>query len=271
MSERIQKLLANAGLGSRREIEHWIREGQIMVNGKKARLGDALTENEHVVAKGRRYRVVSGYARRRVVLYHKPVGEVCTRSDPEGRRSVYETLPRIQKSRWIGVGRLDINTAGLLLFTNDGELAHRLMHPSSQIEREYAVRVRGDVPDGALAQLSSGVVLDDGPAKFESIRFAGGEGQNRWYHVTLREGRNREVRKMWATQGVEVSRLIRVRFGSVALPRELRVGKRFELNAADVNKLAQSVQLPSRLQGAKGDGLKLVSEAPRTRRKRRRI
>ena len=238
MSERLQKWLARAGCGSRRAMEEWIRAGRISVNGAPAELGMSVGEGDAVSIDGR---VITAppppdVARPRVLLYYKPTGEICTQSDPEGRPTVFDRLPRVG-GRWIAVGRLDINTLGLLLFTNDGELANRLMHPSSAIEREYAVRVLGEVEPGVLAKLRKGVMLEDGPAQFDALVDAGGQGVNHWYHVVLHEGRNREVRRMWESQGVTVSRLMRVRFGPLSLPRLLRPGQWRELADEDINAL----------------------------------
>jgi 23S rRNA pseudouridine2605 synthase len=224
--ERIQKVLANAGMGSRRQIEQWIRDGRVDVNGRIAQLGDRVQPTDRVRVDGR---VVHAYrleaVERKVLVYNKPEGEVVTRADPEGRKTVFESLPRPKRGRWIAVGRLDINSMGLLLLTTDGELANRLMHPSREVEREYAVRVLGDVTPEVLRRLETGVVLEDGPARFDSIVDAGGEGANHWYRVILREGRYREVRRLWDAVGVRVSRLKRVRFGPVALGSTDRAGR----------------------------------------------
>jgi len=237
-AERIQKVLARAGLGSRREIEGWITAGRIAVNGKIAGLGDKVGPRDRVELDGRLLTANAPLEQpSRVLAYHKPAGEICTRSDPEGRPTVFQNLPRLKDARWISVGRLDFNTAGMLLFTNDGELAHALMHPSREIEREYAVRVRGKANEERLAQLLKGVELEDGPAKFLKITDAGGEGSNHWYHVILAEGRNREVRRLWEAVGIEVSRLIRVRFGPCGLPRERRLGATWELTPVEIDQL----------------------------------
>ncbi len=242
--ERIQKLLARAGYGSRRQIERWIADGAVIVNGKTATLGQKITDQSDVILRGQKLRLSTKLnAAPAVLLYHKEVGEICTRDDPEGRQTVFDNLPELNPGRWISIGRLDINTDGLLLFTNDGALANKLMHPSSEIEREYAVRVLGEVSKDMLKTLQNGVMLEDGLASFDSIRFAGGEGANQWYHVTLKEGRNREVRRLWESQGVTVSRLRRVRFGNIQLDRSLRSGKFEELPVKRMISLYESVGL----------------------------
>ncbi|MEI7288863.1 23S rRNA pseudouridine(2605) synthase RluB [Dickeya dadantii] len=246
MSEKLQKVLARAGHGSRREIESMIEAGRISVDGKIATLGDRVEVTRatkiridgHVVSVRETEESVC-----RVLMYYKPEGELCTRSDPEGRPTVFDRLPRIQGYRWVAVGRLDVNTSGLLLFTTDGELANRLMHPSREVEREYAVRVFGEVGDDKIRQLSKGVQLEDGPAAFRSIRYQGGEGLNQWYNVTLTEGRNREVRRLWEAVDVQVSRLIRVRYGDIQLPKGLPRGGWMEMGLTDVNYLRELVQL----------------------------
>jgi 23S rRNA pseudouridine2605 synthase len=244
VAERIQKLLARAGYGSRREIERWIEQGDIKVNGALATLGMQISEADQVILRGKRLHLQSRLrATPKVLIYHKKTGEVCTQSDPEGRPTVFDNLPRLSSGRWVMVGRLDINTSGLLIFTTDGELANRLMHPSWEIEREYAVRVLGEVSDDILAQLKTGVELDDGMASFSSIKEAGGEGANHWYHVVLKEGRNREVRRMWSAVDVQVSRLMRIRYADVTLPRYLSRGRYEELEFKPMRALYKRVEL----------------------------
>lgn len=237
MSERLQKFLARTGIASRRQIEDWIREGRIAVNDRVAKLGEQVSGTEVIHIDGKLLPVRSGRPRRRVLAYYKPEGELTSRIDPQGRPTVFDRLPSLREGRWIAVGRLDVNTQGLLLLTTDGELAHRLMHPSSRIEREYAVRVRGEIGSATLQRLREGIVLEDGRARFEQILDAGGSGVNHWYHVILREGRNREVRRLWESQGVTVSRLIRVRYGPIGLRRGLRPGCWEELDRAQINLL----------------------------------
>lgn len=246
MSEKLQKVLARAGHGSRREIESLIQQGRVSIDGKRATLGDRvevtpslkIRVDGHVVSIRESVENIC-----RVLAYYKPEGELCTRSDPDGRPTVFDRLPRLRGSRWIAVGRLDINTSGLLLFTTDGELANRLMHPSHEVEREYAVRVFGQVDDEKLRQLTRGVQLEDGPASFKRIHLQGGEGVNQWYNVTLTEGRNREVRRLWEAVGVQVSRLIRVRYGDLPLPKGLPRGGWVELPLQDINYLRERVKL----------------------------
>lgn len=246
MTEKLQKVLARAGFGSRREIEGWIAAGRVSVNGSISTLGDRAGEADvirvdgHVVSKTR---LQSN--RIRVLAYHKPVGELTTRSDEEGRPTVFDNLPSIRNGRWIAIGRLDINTSGLLLFTTDGELANRLMHPSYTIEREYAVRVLGEVSKEQIQILLNGVELEDGQGRFSQVRDGGGEGANHWYHVSLEEGRNREVRRLWESLGVTVSRLIRVRYGPITLQRRIRPGKWEELSGDAIRQLRQAVGLES--------------------------
>lgn len=241
-TEKLQKVLAAAGIGSRRQMEEWIAAGRISVNGKIAQIGDRVGPHDRIKIDGQ-WMKRRPIMRCRVLLYYKPEGEICARSDPENRPTVFERLPVLRNQRWINVGRLDINTSGLLLFTNDGELANRLMHPSYEIEREYAVRVHGQVSPEILQQLKQGVMLEDGLAHFDEITDAGGEGTNHWYHVVLREGRQREVRRLWESQGVQVSRLIRVRFGDTNLPRFLVRGRTLELEKDVVARIRKSVGL----------------------------
>lgn len=244
MDEKLQKVLARVGYGSRREIEGWIADGRVRVNDRVARLGDRVAPTDRIRVDGHPVHAEAAQVRRRVLAYHKPVGEVTTRSDPEGRPTVFGALPRLRSGRWLPVGRLDINTAGLLLFTTDGELANRLMHPSGEVEREYAVRVLGAVDPEILRQLKQGVELEDGLARFEAIVDAGGSGANHWYHVVLKEGRKREVRRLWASQGVTVSRLLRVRYGPIRLERSLRPGKVRELSPDELAALEKAAGLP---------------------------
>lgn len=245
MAERIQKVLANAGYGSRREIERWIEQGRIRVKQRIATLGDRIDPDDPVFLDGKPLTRLRRVPRRRVIAYHKPIGEICSRQDPEGRPTIFDNLPRLGQGRWISVGRLDINTVGLILLTTDGELANRLMHPSAEVEREYAVRVLGEVAPEILQRLQRGVQLEDGMARFEHIQDAGGSGLNHWYHVTLKEGRNREVRRLWEAVGLTVSRLIRVRYGTIVLERGLRPGKWRELTSSEIDTLYRGVGLQS--------------------------
>lgn len=246
MSEKLQKVLANAGVGSRREMEKWIEAGRISVNGTVATLGDRVEVEDQIRFDGKLLDSREQKQVCRVLMYNKPEGELCSRSDPEGRDTVFDRLPHIKNGRWIAVGRLDINTSGLLLFTNDGELANRLMHPKHEVEREYAVRVFGEVTDDTLNKLTKGVELEDGLAKFTEIRKRPGDDEslNSWFNVSLSEGRNREVRRMWESQDLQVSRLIRVRYGALELQKRLPQGGWIELELNDLNKLRKSVQLP---------------------------
>lgn len=242
--ERVQKVLSRMGFGSRREIERWIEQGRIKINRKTCALGDTVEPGDWIHVNDKRVIVREERpAETRVIIYHKPEGEVCTRNDPEGRPTVFDKLPKTGRSRWLSVGRLDINTSGLLLLTTNGELAHRLMHPSHQVEREYAVRVSGTVTRDMLRQLTTEVALEDGPAHFDDIQDGGGEGYNHWYYVVIREGRKREVRRLWEAMGLRVSRLIRVRYGFVILPRSLRKGRVRELDVGAVRQLGESVGL----------------------------
>jgi len=245
MSEKLQKVLARAGHGSRRELEALIRAGRVSVNGKVAALGERLEDESalvridgHIVSAKAQEEVVC-----RVLAYYKPEGELCTRHDPDGRRTVFDRLPKIRGSRWISVGRLDANTSGLLLFTTDGELANRLMHPSRQVEREYLVRVFGEVTEDKIRNLVRGVELEDGMARFEDVVYAGGEGMNHTFYVVINEGRNREVRRLWESQDTTVSRLKRVRYGDIFLDKKLPRGGWMELDLKQVNYLRELVEL----------------------------
>ncbi len=241
--ERIQKYLANQGTGSRRQIDAMLQQGRISVNGRTAKPGDQIDGREKVAIDGKLLRLQRHPAKPKILMYHKPIGEVCTRSDPQGREEVYQNLPRLNQGRWVGIGRLDINTSGLLLFTSDGELANRLMHPCYQVEREYAVRVHGAVTNEMLQQLRAGVELEDGPAHFDDILDSGGSGSNHWYHVVLKEGRNREVRRLWEAVGVVVSRLVRVRYDHFKLPKWLKPGKSRFLDEDVVTRVYQRLGL----------------------------
>jgi len=242
--ERIQKALAQAGIGSRREVERWISQGRITVNGEPASLGIKILPSDKIKLDGKPLRFeAKGETDYRVIVYSKPEGVICSRSDPEGRQTIFQNLPKLKSQRWISVGRLDINTSGLLILTTDGELANRLMHPSYEVDREYAVRVRGDVDDEMLERLKEGVLLEDGMAKFTDIQAAGGDSSNHWFHVVLMEGKNREVRRLWESQGVQVSRLKRVRYGCIFLPSRLKVGAWEELNSKEINELRSLVGL----------------------------
>ncbi len=242
---KLHKVLADAGVGSRREMEELILAGRVSVNGTPAHIGQRITHTDQVKVNGKpiRFRVQPPPVR--VLAYHKPAGEIVTKSDPQHRVTVFKKLPSVKFGRWITVGRLDVNTEGLLLFTTSGELANRLMHPRNEVEREYAVRVLGELDDEQLEQLRTGIDLGDGQAaaQFDQIEAAGGEGANRWYKVVIREGRNREVRRMFEAVGLTVSRLIRIRYGLVALPPSLRRGQSADLNEAAVAALMASVGL----------------------------
>jgi 23S rRNA pseudouridine2605 synthase len=246
MSEKLQKVLSRAGHGSRRAIEAMIDAGRVSVDGQIAKLGNRVKVNHamkirmdsHVVSVKESEEAVC-----RLLAYYKPEGELCTHSDPRGRPTVFDRLPKLRGSRWVTVGRLDINTSGLLLFTTDGELANRMMHPSREVEREYAVRVFGQTDNDIVKQLKKGVQLEDGLASFHTIDFQGGEGLNQWYKVTITEGRNREVRRLWEAVGMQVSRLIRVRYGNIALPKWLPRGGWADLDLNAINYLRALVDL----------------------------
>ena len=242
-AERLQKLLAAAGYGSRRQIEGWIDAGRLKLNGAVAKLGDRAAPGDLIELDGTALALKAAGGRPRVLLYHKPDGEMVTRSDPEGRPTVFQRLPAIPGGKWVAVGRLDINTAGLLLLTDSGDLANRLMHPRYEVEREYAVRVLGALRPEERAQLLAGVPLEDGTARFDSLEPSGAaEGANRWYRVVLREGRNREVRRLFEALGRKVSRLLRVRYGPVELPRELRPGNWVELDGKTIAEIVKTAK-----------------------------
>ncbi|MCB1838313.1 MAG: pseudouridine synthase [Alcanivoracaceae bacterium] len=268
MSEKLQKVLARAGLGSRRELETWIEAGRVEVNGRKATLGDRVEPSDTVRVDGRVITTEAPEEQKvRVIMYHKPAGEVCSRNDPEGRATVFDNLPVLHGQRWVQVGRLDLNTSGLLLFTTDGELAHRLMHPSNGFEREYAVRVRGELTKEKRQAMLDGVLLEDGVSKFNNIIDAGGaeEAANHWYRVTLVGGKYREVRRLFESQELEVARLIRIRFGNLTLPPQLKTGRWMDLTEEQLNTMAAQVSLKgkqytglygrARLRGPRGDKL----------------
>ena len=242
--ERVQKILARGGIGSRREIERWINEGRLKINGTTVALGARLKSGDYLqlndrVVNWQKYLEQST----KVLIYHKPTGEVVTRNDPQRRPTVFANLPDLQVGRWISVGRLDINTSGLLLLTNNGELANKLMHPSAEVEREYAVRILGDVPESTLERLKQGVELEDGIAHFDYISYTGGEGANKWYYVTVKEGRNRLVRRLWESQEVVVSRLIRVRYGPIVLPDGLKTRAVYELSEKELDLLFEFAEM----------------------------
>jgi 23S rRNA pseudouridine2605 synthase len=245
VGERLQKVLARAGVASRRELERWISQGRVKINGEVASLGDRVIFSDKIHVDDR-YVKMPGRSEQdyKVIVYSKPEGVVCTHSDPEGRPTVFDHLPKLEGQRWISVGRLDINTSGLLILTTDGELANRLMHPSYGVDREYAVRIHGEVDEPMIQRLKEGVLLDDGLAKFTDVQEYGGEGRNKWFHVVVMEGRNREVRRLWESQDVQVSRLKRVRYGCIFMPSRLKVGAWEELRVKDINDLRALVDLP---------------------------
>jgi 23S rRNA pseudouridine2605 synthase len=243
--EKLQKVLARAGIGSRREMERAIEQGLVKVNDRVAKLGDRVTPQDKIFVNGQRVVLRTELTRRRVILYNKPEGEICSRSDPEGRPTVYDHLPPLKGERWISVGRLDFNTSGLLLFTNDGELANKLMHPSSVIDREYLVRIQGEVTDEMREVLLRGVMLDDGIARFTDIVDGAGEGRNRWFYCVVMEGRNREVRRLWESQGVKVSRLKRVRYANIFIPSHVRVGQWIDLTDREIEDLCMTAGFDS--------------------------
>jgi 23S rRNA pseudouridine2605 synthase len=242
--QRLHKLLALAGLGSRRDMEQLIASGRVTVNGKMAQVGAAVVPSDIVRLDSRPLRLPFEAELPKVLLYHKPEGEIVSQDDPEKRTSVFDKLPRLRNGKWIAIGRLDINTSGLLIFTTSGELANHFMHPRYEVEREYAVRIFGELSEGQMLQLTQGIELEDGPASFDTISPQGGEGSNHWYQVTLREGRNREVRRLFEAFQLPVSRLMRVRFGPVNLPPRLKRGMMLELEAKEVTGLLEWAGLP---------------------------
>jgi len=243
-NDKLQKIIAHAGLASRREAERWIKDGRVSINGSIAELGDRAGPKDLIRVDGKILHVTAKEDfQRRMLAYHKPEGEICSRKDPDGRPTVFDSLPRVKNSRWVNVGRLDINTSGLMFFTNDGELANRLMHPSHQVLRKYAVRVRGQVTEDILKQLVKGVELEDGFAHFEKVEDVGGEGSNHWYNVVLREGKNREVRRLWEAFDIQVSRLHRIQYGEFSLPRSLKRGRYRELEPNELAKFEDLVGL----------------------------
>jgi 23S rRNA pseudouridine2605 synthase len=241
--EKLQKVLARTGIGSRREMEKWIEARRVSINGKLATLGDRVGDKDRLSVDGRTLERAPAEATR-CILYHKPTGEVTTRSDPEGRSTVFDRLPNLKSGRWISIGRLDFNTSGLLLFTTDGDLANSLMHPSSNIEREYMIRVMGEIKPDMLKRMIDGVMLEDGMARFTDIQEASGDGINRWYYVVIMEGRNREVRRLWESQGLTVSRLKRVRYGDVFIPSKVKQGQWVELERKEIKSLYRMADLP---------------------------
>ena len=268
--ERLQKLLAQSGLGGRREMDAWIAEGRVQVNGQPATVGQRVLPGDRVKVNGRLVNLHGATRAPQVLLYHKPEGEIVSRSDPAGRPNVFANLPRIRGGKWIAVGRLDFNTSGLLLFTSSGALANALMHPRHEMIREYAVRVLGPLDDEAKDKLKKGVELEDGPAALSSIEDAGGEGANQWYRVTIFEGRNREVRRLFEAVDRTVSRLIRVRYGPFYLPPRLKRGQYLQVDEKDVEKLVKSLgaeaEGPTRNVGQKvRSGRPGAKSAPRSR------
>ena len=247
MNDKLQKLLAHAGYGSRREIETWISDGRITVNGKRAKLGDRAEASDRVLIDGKMAHLTSQQSEAiKALIYHKPEGEICSRNDPQGRPTIFDNLPGIPGGRWVSVGRLDINTSGLLLFTNSGELANKLMHPSTGVEREYLVRIRGEASAASIEKLTrTGVEIDGKPAKFESVVQAdfADEGTNHWYRVVIKEGRYREVRRLWDAVEHTVSRLKRIRYGSIKLTRDIKRGHHAKIAPKQLEKLVRSVGL----------------------------
>ncbi len=239
IAERIHKLLAQSGYGSRREIEKAILDHKVLVNNQIAKIGQLITPSDKIIFNGKSVYLNNDNNLPRVLIYHKPEGEIVSENDPGGRTTVFQSLPRIKKGKWMSIGRLDFNTSGLLIFTSYGELANRLMHPKYEVEREYSVRILGELSEDQIKEFKAGIEVEGGKAKFESIYFEGGDGANKWYRVVLKEGRNREVRKMFEYFDLTVSRLIRVRFGIVILPSHLKRGMHTELTQAEVTRLLQ--------------------------------
>ena len=239
IAERIHKLLAQSWYGSRREIEKAILDHKVLVNNQIAKIGQLITPSDKIIFNGKSVYLNNDNNLPRVLIYHKPEGEIVSENDPGGRTTVFQSLPRIKKGKWMSIGRLDFNTSGLLIFTSYGELANRLMHPKYEVEREYSVRILGELSEDQIKEFKAGIEVEGGKAKFESIYFEGGDGANKWYRVVLKEGRNREVRKMFEYFDLTVSRLIRVRFGIVILPSHLKRGMHTELTQAEVTRLLQ--------------------------------
>jgi len=251
-SQKLHKVLAQAGVGSRRLMEDWIRAGRITVNGVAATIGARVGSHDRITVDGRMLRLAPAGSAVRVLLYHKPEGEIVTHDDPDGRETVFSHLPRLRGAKWISVGRLDVNTGGLLILTTSGELANRMMHPRFDVEREYAVRVFGQLTPDQLRGLEQGVELSDGSARCEQIADGGGEGSNHWYRLVVKEGRNRLVRRLFEAFGFTVSRLTRVRFGVIELPSHLRRGQSVELSAPEVARLTDWLSQPERAAAAAG-------------------
>ena len=243
-SQKLQKVLAGSGLGSRRDMETWIEAGRVSVNGTVATLGRRVSPGDRILVDNRPVKLNLEDELPRVLIYHKREGEIVSRDDPQARTTVFEELPRVRNGKWIAIGRLDFNTEGLLIFTTSGDLANRLMHPSFEVEREYSVRIMGELSQEQMRSMTAGIQLEDGPAHFERIAEQGGESSNRWYQVIIKEGRNREVRRMFEAMGMMVSRLIRVRFGMVNLPPRVKRGQMLELESQQVAAILKWADLP---------------------------